>query len=558
MNVSQNSEMGSGPISYRVMACLLLAMATLLVYWQVTGFDYITTDDPIYVTENSAVQLGISLQSIRWAFTSVGYASNWHPLTWMSHMLDVQLFGMNPGMHHLVNVVFHVLNAILLLVVLGRLTGSFWKSAAVAALFALHPLHVESVAWISERKDVLSTFFFLLTLGSYSLYAGRSSAGRYLAVVLFFVLGLLAKPMVVTLPFVLLLLDFWPLNRLALPIPGQDRGENLEHSGKRGLAFLTIEKLPLFALSFLSCFLTYWAQKSSGAVSSLEAASLGKRLANAAISSVTYIVKTFWPLDLGVFYPYPETINAVHAGLSVALILLVTGGALFFMRRLPYLLVGWLWFIGTLVPVVGIVQVGAQAMADRYTYIPLTGLFIIIVWGITDLFDHWNVEGWVRYAPLLAFPLYLWSSWVQVGFWQNSQMLYAHTLEITSGNYSMHNALGTYFQQHRKYDEAIREYQKALDIRPNFFQAQNNIGSALLLEGRYDEAISHLQASLNISPHQAYAYNNLGLAYMSKGEYEKAAECFRNALPEDPGYAQARANLLKVQAKLETGPRKKK
>ena len=362
--------------------CFSLVISILCIYWQVRHFSFVNYDDPQYVTANYAVQAGLAFENIRWAFTAV-HANNWHPLTWLSHMLDCQIYGLDPGRHHLTNVLFHILNTLLLFLVFKKMTGALWKSAFVAALFALHPLHVESVVWVAERKDVLSTFFFMLTLWSYTRYVERTNLYNYLMVLLFFMLGLMTKPMLVTLPFVFLLLDYWPLQRFCFG--------SSDSNGQRSFYWgLVWEKMPLFILSSASSVVTYLVQKSSGAVNSLAAIPFHVRIANALLSYVSYIEKMLWPEHLAVLYPYPNVIlpwKIVCAGLLLMMI------SVFIFRRLrskPYLAVGWLWYLGTLVPVIGIVQVGAQAMADRYTYVPLIGIFFIAAWGGADLVTKWR------------------------------------------------------------------------------------------------------------------------------------------------------------------------
>lgn len=553
MTGAQISKCNYQHLCIKALICIFLSAAILLVYWQVTTSDFIIYDDPSYITENQSIQQGIHIESIKWAINSMGYAGNWHPITWISHMLDIQLFGLNPGMHHLTNVIFHIMNTFLLFIVLDRMTGSLWKSAAVAALFALHPLHVESVAWISERKDVLSSFFLMLTLIGYSWYTEKQTISRYSIVILFYILGLLSKPMLVTLPFLLLLLDFWPLERMKFLLPGSHRpssfNKNPRKNRMQGLILLILEKIPLLFFSIISCIITYLAQRSGAAVNSLANLPISTRLANAVVSYKTYLEQIFWPYDLAVFYPYPDIIDSLDIGFSSGLLLFVTVIVLFHVKRLPYLLVGWFWYIGTFVPVIGIVQVGSQCRADRYTYIPLIGIFIILIWGIVDILDHLKLGKTVGWAIALVFPLCMWVSWVQVGFWKNSQTLFKQTLAVTSNNYIIHNNLGTYLLRQRNFKEAIQEYKKALEIKPDLIEAHNNLGTIFLLTGYQDEAISHLLASARIVPHQTEVFNNLGVAYSHKGDYFKAIEYFRSAIQENPSNINARKNLEEARAK---------
>ncbi|MBL7207805.1 MAG: glycosyltransferase family 39 protein, partial [Desulfobacterales bacterium] len=397
--------------------CLFLALTVLAVYWQVGNHEFVNYDDKDYITENQHVQAGLTLKSIAWAFTST-HAGNWHPLTWLSHMLDCQIYGLNPCGHHFTSVFFHILNSILLFLVFKRMTGAFWKSAFVAALFALHPLHVESVAWAAERKDVLSAFFWMLTMGSYIRYVERPGTNRYLLVLLFFALGLMAKPMLITLPFVLLLLDYWPLGRFhvrkpeaAQPSeekPQKDTKSKKRKSRKRlaknavqakkttgsdyqwSLALsLLWEKIPLFVLAAASSVVTFFVQQSGGAVRSLDALPLFVRISNALVSYISYIVKMILPHNMAILYPHPKDFSIWQVAGACLLLACISFIAIRSMKRYPYFAVGWLWYLGTLVPVIGLVQVGLQSMADRYTYIPLTGIFIIIAWGISDLAAKW-------------------------------------------------------------------------------------------------------------------------------------------------------------------------
>ena len=401
-------------------------------------FSFVNYDDPQYVTANYDVQAGLTFESIRWSFTAT-HANNWHPLTWLSHMLDCQIYGMNPGHHHMTNVLFHILNTLLLFFIFKRISESIWKSAFVAALFALHPLHVESIAWVAERKDVLSTFFWMLTLWSYAGYVERPRLDKYLLLILFYILGLMAKPMLVTLPFVLLLLDYWPLKRFHLK-----SSDNENPEVQRTFYFgLILEKIPLFLLSAASGIVTYLVQKSSGAVSSLDAIPFHDRIANALVSYVVYIGKMIWPHNLAVLYPYPRSIalwKIVGAGL---LITLITVLVLRLLRSKPYLAVGWLWYLGTLVPVIGIVQVGSQAMADRYTYVPLIGIFIMITWGISDWVSkrHYRRFGLFMVTAVILSLLMI-TSRLQVKYWSNSVMLFDHAIDVTGENSTAQLNLG--------------------------------------------------------------------------------------------------------------------
>jgi len=583
-----------------VLISILLSGAVVLLYWQVSGFDFANIDDPQYVSENQVVGRGMSLEGLKWAFTEP-HAANWHPLTWISHMLDVQIFGMKPGMHHLTNVFLHILNTIMLFLVLERMTGAMWRSAAVAALFALHPLHVESVAWISERKDVLSTLFWMLTLMGYLWYIRRRSVQRYLVVVILYALGLMSKPMLVTLPFVLLLLDYWPLNRLEAVENMDNRGSPGKRRAERpasrwsGLPDLVAEKIPLFVLAFASSIVTLYAQRSGGAMRTMAQIEFGPRVSNAVTSYVAYLGKMIWPANLAVFYPYPDMKHLPWIVFCVIVIVLVSAGALYMRKKIPYFMVGWLWYLGTLLPVIGIVQVGDQSMADRYTYIPLVGIFFMIVWGLSDVFAQLRGRKIVLGCiSAVVFPLLMTSAWVQVGFWKNSGTLFKHALMVTENNYLAHGNLGVFLFNQGKVDEAIREYLEALRINPDFYlmyfdlgvaytkkneagraieyyekglrnkpddiKALNFLGGLLAGVGRKDAAICRYNESLMIDPHQSSVYNDLGNTYMHKGDTRKAIECYQHAISESPGYAKSNNNLQnalivqRLQASLNADP----
>ena len=413
-----------------ILVCLFLVIATLAVYWQVQNHNFVNYDDNLYIYNNRHVQSGLTIENIIWAFTDGTLISNyWHPLTWISHILDFQLYGMNAGGHHLTSLLFHIANTLLLFLVINKMTGHLWRSAFIAALFALHPLHVESVAWISERKDVLSTFFGLLTMLVYAYYAERPGLSRYFLVLLFFVMGLMSKPMLVTLPFVLLLMDYWPLGRLQL---GQAINPSSIKIKKTSASLLIGEKIPLFVLSAIASIAAYFTQSIGGTVTSMNLDLINIRIPNALVSYVSYIGKMIWPNRLGVFYPHPGILpiwQVIGAGT-----LLVSLSVLFFRwgRKFPYLPVGWFWYIGTCVPIIGIVQIGSFAMADRYTYVPLIGLFIIIAYGIPELVAQWRYRKiWFATLTTAFFMILMTTTWKQVGYWENSITLFEHTQKTT-------------------------------------------------------------------------------------------------------------------------------
>jgi len=525
---------------------LLLVLTTVTVFWQVRNHEFINLDDSKYVTENRNVQNGLTLDSMIWAFTTTQVA-NWHPLTWLSHMLDCQLYGLNPKGHHLTNVFLHLLNTLLLFFILQRMTGALWRSGLVAAFFALHPLHVESVAWVAERKDVLSTLFWLLTMWGYIWYVERPRLTRYLLTLLAFTLGLMTKPMLVTMPCVLLLLDYWPLKRFQLSQPGGDTPATTGIFKEQGVPFLRLllEKTPFFALAAASSIVTFLAQRSGGAVSALDVYPVKIRIANALVSYVSYIGQMVWPRGLAVFYPHPGTHlpgwHAVGAGLLLACISIAVIRAA---RRHPYLAVGWLWYLGTLVPVIGLVQVGAQAMADRYTYVPLIGLFVIIAWSIPDLLagNHYRkiVLSMAVGTVLLALTV---SSWLQVQHWKNNLTLFKHALKVTAKNYVAHDSLGNALAQQGKVEEAIDHYYEALKIKPNLVNLHNNLGVALLEQRKVKEAMSHYDIALRLNADYAETYNNFGVAWFTVGEFDKAIAHYHEALRLDPAYGKAHNNM---------------
>jgi tetratricopeptide (TPR) repeat protein len=526
---------------------LFLAIAVLSVYWQVIRFDFVNLDDPAYVSENHVIIHGITSEGIKWAFKTV-YNANWHPLTWISHMLDVQLFGMNAGMQHLTNVILHILNSILLFLVLERMTGARWRSTAVATLFALHPMHVESVAWISERKDVLSTFFWMLTMLGYIWYVKCRSLPRYLVVALLYILGLLSKPMLVTLPFVLLLLDFWPLKQLGYLQRG---GLNDNGSHKMGhdnnspyLTFLILEKMPLITLAMISSGITIYAQRSGGAVRSLEHVGFSIRIVNAIISYVAYLEKMVWPISLAIFYPLTNTFYLPTVLLSFLVILLITGLILLNVVRLPYLAVGWFWYLGTLIPVIGIVQVGAQSMADRYSYIPFIGIFLMIVWGVTDHIGRWrNGQIFLGIISTAIFVLLMIQTWIQVGTWKNTESLYLHALTVTKNNYAIHEALGKVLYNKGDLEGAVKEYSRSLEIQPNYIAAHYDLGKALTQEKRYDEAIIEFGECLKIDPKYFDVYIDLGNLMLDMGDNDEAVKNYVEAYKIDPHQAVVYINL---------------
>jgi tetratricopeptide (TPR) repeat protein len=514
---------------------LLLTAATLAVYLQVGQHQFVGLDDGPYVTRNLHVAGGITAGNVFWAFTSLNYFY-WQPVTWLSHMADVQLFGLNPGAHHLVNVVFHLANTVLLLVLLNRLTGSVWRSSFVAAVFALHPLHVESVAWIAERKDVLSAFFGFLALICYGRYAASGKRSAYLLTLGAFVLGLMSKPMLVTLPLLMLLLDLWPLERYAQGAGWRDRL-------RRGSA-LVLEKLPFFICSLLAGLVTFYGQYKFGAVRELGEIPLRVRLENVPISYATYILKTLWPQDLALLYPYPMSVPLGQLAGALALLAAGTVAVLRHLRHRPYLAVGWFWFLITLLPVIGLTAVGTSAIADRFTYIPMIGLSIMVAWWIPETLAGVPARhvflGLMGGVSMVALGVL---SWQQVGYWRDSVTIFQHTLQVTSDNYMINNNLGLALAQKGEFEAAIDQYQQALKIKPDDENLHDNLGIVLEQKGDIDSAIRQYQLALQLNSLDENAHFNLGLALARKGDLNGAIEQFLVSLRLKPDDADANKNL---------------
>ena len=540
---------------------LALAGLTLAAFWPVRQCGFVRYDDDWHITQNPHVANGLTPEGIRWAF-SAGLtahsprAPHWQPLTFLSHMLDAQLYGLNPAGHHMTNLLLHTASVILLFFILQWLTGSAWRSGFVAALFAIHPLHVESVAWVSERKDVLSGLFWMLTLAAYVFYTKRPSRKRFLAVTLLFALGLMAKPMLVTLPLALLLLDFWPLGRCAI-----------------------LEKMPLFIFSAASSAVTLVGQQSATAVAPLEQLPLWTRLANVPIAYLRYIGKLFWPVNLAAFYPYPTAGPAlVQAAGALAILVGFSFLAFRARHRAPYLAVGWFWYLLTLVPMIGLVQVGYQAIADRYTYLPLIGLFLLLTWGIADLSSGWrHRKSFLACAAAILLAALAGRTWAQVGYWKDSIRLFEHAVETVPDNYmahsqlcivwtekgdlakagphcleavrlrpdwsEAHNSLGSFLQRRGKLEEAIAHYRQALRLKPDDIQACNNLGYALIRQGAPEEAAGPLLDALRLDPDFPEAHNNLGIALGMQGKYAQAAGHYRRAIQLKPRFTNAYNNL---------------
>jgi len=521
-----------------------LAIVPLAIYAQVIGHQFITLDDPTYIQENPMVNRGVTLAGLAWAFTTF-HATNWHPLTWISHMIDCQFFSMNAGRHLLINALIHVANTLLLFWFLLRTTRARWPSALVAALFALHPLHVESVAWASERKDTLSTFFGLLSLIAYVRYAKAPSISRYTWVAILLALGLLAKPMLVTWPLVMLLLDYWPLGRLADPIAKEHRREISHRGAATGIASLVWEKLPLFALVTASAVITFLAQSHGGAVRTFTDAPIALRLSNALVSYAKYLLLTFWPNDLAVYYPFAW--GGIPAWQIVGAAFLLIGITAFcFSRRKirPYLIVGWLWFLGTLVPVIGLVQVGGQIMADRYFYIPSIGLFVALAFGLADVAKSWRVAPALSAAIAGGTLLVLATlTNAQIQRWHDSFTLFEHTLAVTPPNLRIENSLALAMGASGKYDEAAAHFEKTLPIDPNFYDGLVGMGVTRALQGRIPEAIGYFQTAIRSQPDAPKAHVQLALALWKQNNDQAALEEMQRASQLAPNDADIRADL---------------
>ena len=536
---------------------VLLVVAVFLVFGQTLWHDFVNYDDEDYFYANPHVKAGLTWSGVTWAFQT-GYAANWHPLTWLSLMLDAQLFGPGAAGPHLTNVLLHAANTVLLFLLVRRLTGAHWRSALVAALFALHPLHVESVAWVSERKDVLSGLFFLLTLLMYAWYAQCVTSGRwqvtrteaaaqgpdssrvtrhaslfYGLALLFFALGLMSKPMLVTVPFVLLLLDWWPLSRFE------------PSTFRQTISRLVLEKLPFLLLGIASAVVTLAVQK--GAVQSLVHISLGIRAVNATVSYVRYLHKMFWPVNLAIPYPHPGYWSFWLFCLCAAVLLATSLAVIRFRRQFPFLITGWFWYLVMLIPTIGLVQVGMQSMADRYTYLPLIGIFIMLSWGAGETVKHWRLPaGMIWGLAMLVLAATTACTMGQLRYWQNSGTLFAHTIAVTKNNDIAYYSLGEYRASQGRLDEAMDDYLKAIQIRPGYDDALNNLGVALAMKGKFGEAIARIQESIRYSPYKADAHYNLGNIFVMQHKLGEAASAYTDALRLKPDYPDAHNNLANV------------
>jgi len=515
--------------TYRDLAItLFLILTVLIVYWQVQYYELIDYDDISYIIRNRHVRSGLSWDGFIWAMMDIrtGY---WHPLTWFSHMLDYELFQDNAGGHHWTSLIFHIANVVLLYTFLKRVTADIWKSAFVAVLFAVHPLNVESVAWVAERKNILSTFFWFMTMWAYVRYVEHPSWHRYILIASAFVLGLMAKPMLVTLPCVLLLLDFWPLCRL---------------NSWKDLTCLILEKIPLFLFSLGMSIFTFLATSHEGAVISFAALPLESRVYHALVSYVRYLGKLFWPDNLAVFYPYIKDYDIWHISGALIGLTAITFVVVFLARQYRYLLMGWLWYLGTLVPVIGFIQAGDQALADRYMYVPAIGVFIMVVWGVIDILRKWSKRNvvLVTCAATVFISLSICTG-NQLRHWQNSLTLFGHTLQVTRQNALAHNNLGVALLNQGKSVEAENHFAKAMEIKPDYAAAHDNMGLILASRGKLNEAVMHYQEALRVKPKDDKAYDNMGIAFARMGRLNEAISCFGEAIKINPENADSYNNM---------------
>jgi len=560
------------------LVCVFLAAAVAVVYWPVRNYDFLMYDDNTYITENAHVKEGLTWENVRWAFAHE-CASNWHPLTWFSHMLDVEIYAMRPGGPHFTNIVIHATNAVLLFAVFEYMTGALWASAFIAAMFGLHPLHVESAAWVAERKDVLSTLFMILAMGAYVLYVRRGGIGRYLGVLALFAAGLMTKPMLVTLPFVLLLLDYWPLERMRFGKDDLEGGGITAGVERKSLSYLVKEKIPFFVLSVISSVVTFVVQKSSGAIVPFEHFNLRIRLANAVISYFSYIWKMIWPSRLAAFYPHQGDKISISAAIFFAIFLVIlTVGFVYFGIRRKYLAVGWLWYVVMLFPVIGLVQVGGQAMADRYMYMSMTGLLIIVTWSIWELtarLTQQKVILAVLSAGVLSASAVVTAN--QIKYWQNSKMLFKRVIDVSPDAWYMHSNYANFLKDEGQVDEAIKHYRiaigikpdfegayynmgnafrkidklneavacyaKAIELKPKFADAHCNLGMVFAQMQRRDEALAEFNKVLELKPNDVEAISSIGLLYAEQGQPDKAVEYYRKAIAIDPAYVIAHGRL---------------
>jgi tetratricopeptide (TPR) repeat protein len=552
MNKKSTGQKVISIISYDGLVYLYLLVTILAVYWQICNYDFVSFDDSLYVYNNSHVKAGLTYKSIRWAFGFQDIAY-WHPLTWLSHMLDCQLYGLNPGMHHMTNLIIHIANSMLLFLTFKKMTGVLWPSAFIATLFALHPLNVETVAWVAERKNVLSTFFWILTMLTYVHYSRQKGLRRYLLTLLVFWFGLMCKPVLVTLPFALLLIDYWPLGRLRFK--QREIGSNCvkDLASKYSLqessvSYLILEKVPFIILSAVSVSLSILSAKQHGILSSTELVPIDLRIANALVSYVAYLGKLIWPQNLAVFYPFPTTIPmALTAGAGLTLIC-ISFLIIRALREKPYLVVGWFWYLGTLLPSIGLMQAGLwPAMADRWTYVPAIGIFIIIAWSVTEFVARRQVKkSYVSIAVAAVIIILMAKTWSQSQHWVNSLALYKHAVNASANNHVAHRNLGATLYLKGEVNEATTHFIEALRIMPVYNEALANLRVSLVANGGIDQAIEKMKKLIKLYPENSGLYYNLGVMYGKKGKLDKALEQYEKALSYHSEFPQALFDLAYI------------
>ena len=521
---------------YNYHIIIFLIVTSVIAFSPVAANEFINFDDNGYITENVRVQQGITLQNVQWALTTT-YFSYWHPLTWLSHMLDWHLFGANASGHHLMSLFLHIGSVIFLFLFLYKTTNHIWPAAFAAALFSLHPLRVESVAWASERKDVLNLFFTVLCFYAYAFYADEKKVSRYVLCMLFFVLAVMSKPMAVTLPFVLLLLDYWPLNRWGNPYH-----ENTKN-GFSSVIKLIGEKIPFFCLSLAASAGAIWAQSKEGTVASLDNVPFIIRTSNAIVAYVSYLGKLLWPVNLAVFYPYEYVLPPWKILFSAAVILVITLIVMYYIRKKPFLFVGWYIYLGTLVPVIGLVQVGSQAMADRYTYVPSLGITFVLAWGIPSIIENQKLrKRFLAPVAVIFLSLLMLLTWQQCHYWKNSVTVFIHAISVTKNNALAHNQLGLAFYEQGRDREALYHFDKTILLQPAQDSAYNNRGAIYLKYGRTEQALQDFNKTLAVNPHYVKAYNNRANLYIQERQYRLAMEDLNEEIRLQPDYVLAYFN----------------
>ena len=573
-------------IRYDILICLFLVIATLATYWQVMNYPFVNFDDYSYILNNHFVQKGFTWEGIFWAF-SFKSLTYWHPVVWLSHMLDYHIYGLIPGMHHTVSLILHIANSLLVFMVLKQMTGALWRSATVAALFALHPINVESVAWVAERKNVLSAFFWMLTMLTYIYYSKQPSFYRYITTNLLFVLGLMAKPVLVTLPFVFLLLDYWPLQRLRF---GKNKtiqpGVSISGFQESSVFRLILEKIPFIVFSAASVYISSLAFQHNKMIISTESVPIKLRIFNALVSYISYIKKMIWPDNLAIYYPYPDALPLWQITGATLILIGITILVIWMLKTKPYFAIGWFWYIGTMAPVIGFAQAGLwPAMADRYAYVPLIGLYILIAWGARDIASTLHYKKILPAVIAVILMIFAITTWRQEQYWSSSVALFEHALDVTGmKNYIAHYKLGDALAEEgrnaeaiehyhealqtkskywpgiylnlgvalmsvNKIDESIDNFSRALQIKPDFAEAHNNMGIAFEKHGKFTEAVSHYREALRIKPYYAEAHNNMGVVLEKQGNFSEAIKHYFEALKTNPKYASAHNNLGNAMAK---------